>query len=343
MKVALDVWHTRQTAAGTARYSGSLAEAIRARGDVDLVEIGSGQLVAPHSVRKKLLTLRQDLFWYPFAGRRRAEAVGADIYHCPAMRSPLTSGRIPLIVTVHDLVALRFPETMPRWTRAYTRVTMGKALAAADLLITPSADTANDLEILAGVAPERIRVVWNGAADIFFGAVLAPKKEEPYVLFVGTREPRKNLSRLISAMGALRRKGFLHRLVVAGGRGWGGTVAAAPHVEFRGELDDVALHVLYAGAACTVLPSLHEGFGLPAVESMASGTPVVAARVGALPEILGNAGVLVDPLDENAIARGIAECLGNRTALAAKARERAKIFRWSTAAEQTVAAYRELA
>jgi glycosyltransferase involved in cell wall biosynthesis len=343
MKVAIDVWHTRQTAAGTARYSRSLADAIRARGDTEVIEIGGGPTVRPESLGKKLLTLEQDLFWYPFEGRRKAMREGADVYHCPAMRAPFSRGRIPLVVTVHDLVALRFPETMPSWTRMYTRATLRRTLDAADLIITPSADTANDLEQLADVAAAKIRVIWNGVSELFFGPAEVPRGiREPYVLFVGTLEPRKNLARLIQAVALLREKGLEHRLVVAGGRGWGAAIPAPDFVEMLGAVADDELHSLYANAACTVLPSLHEGFGLPAVESMAAGAPVVAARSGALPEITGDAAILVDPMDSASIASGIFECIKNRDAFAAKGRARAKLFRWSMTAEKTVEAYRSL-
>ncbi len=124
------------------------------------------------------------------------------------------------------------------------------------------------------------------------------------MLFVGTPEPRKNLTRLADAAG---RAGL--RLVVAGAGGWGDD-RPSTGVEWLGRVDDATLHALYAGAACLAIPSLDEGFGLPAVEAMAVGCPVVAARAGALPEICGDAAVLVDPLDTDAIAAGLLEAVG---------------------------------
>ena len=115
-----------------------------------------------------------------------------------------------------------------------------------------------------------------------------------------------------------------------------------PFVERLGRVSEAELVDLYRNASCLALPSLHEGFGLPALEAMATGTPVVAARVGALPEITDGAAVLVDPLDVNDIADGIESCIQNRAQLVAAGRERAKDFSWAKAAAETMAAYREL-
>jgi len=294
--------------------------------------------------RKRLVTARQDFIWYPWLGRRRAAAAGVDVYHCPTSRAPLTRGKLPLVVTVHDLVSVLFPETMTRWSRLYERTTLHRVLRAADLIVAPSQDTADDLNSLMGVAPDRVRVVWNGVTEMFFGPTpAAPALLQPYVLFVGTPEPRKNLPRLIEAMRALRARGFPHRLVVAGAGGWGGVQLDSTEVEVLGRVSDASLHAIYAHASCLALPSLHEGFGLPAVEAMAAGTPVVASTRGALPEVTGSAAVLVDPYDSQAIARGIERAINERAALVPAGRVRANQFRWSQTAAKMAAIYRELA
>jgi glycosyltransferase involved in cell wall biosynthesis len=290
------------------------------------------------------VTARQDFIWYPWLGRRRAAAAGADVYHCPTPRAPVTRGKLPLVVTVHDLVSVLVPETMTRWSRFYERATLNRVLSAADLIVAPSQDTADDLKSLMGVSPDRIRVVWNGVSEIFFGPTpAAPELPQPYVLFVGTPEPRKNLPRLIEAMRVLRARGFPHRLVVAGAGGWGGVRIDTPEVEVLGRVADERLHAVYAHASCLALPSLHEGFGLPAAEAMAAGTPVVASTRGALPEVTGSAAVLVDPYDSNAIALGIERAINERTALVSAGRVRANQFRWSKTAAKMAEIYRELA
>ncbi|MEA2764749.1 MAG: hypothetical protein QOK07_1153 [Gemmatimonadaceae bacterium] len=299
-------------------------------------------MVSPGTLHKKFVTARQEFIWYPLLGRRRAAAVGADVYHCPTIRGPLTRGKPPLVVTVHDLVPLLYPETMSRWNRISIRATLRRVLAAADMLIASSQNTANDLMSLLKIPEDRIRVIWIGVDEVFFAPVAPPLEREPYVLFVGTPEPRKNLERLIEAMTELRRRGFMYRLVIAGAGGWGGVRLDGEFVERIGRVSDERLASLYAGAACLAIPSIYEGFGLPAVEAMAAGTPVVGGARGSLPEIVGNAGVLVDPYDSAAIASGIELAVSQRDRLVSLGRERAKQFSWAELAGKVARVYGEV-
>lgn len=298
--------------------------------------------MSPGTLQKKLVTAKQEFIWYPLLGRRRAAAIGADVYHCPTIRGPLTSGKPPLVVTVHDLVPLLYPETMSRWNRISMRATLRRVLDAADMLIASSQNTANDLRSLLKISEDRIRVVWIGVDEVFFAPVTPPLEHEPYVLFVGTPEPRKNLERLIEAMTELRRRGFMYRLVIAGAGGWGGVRLDGDFVERTGRVSDERLASLYAGAACLAIPSIYEGFGLPAVEAMAAGTPVVAGARGSLPEIVGNAGVLVDPYDSGAIALGIERAVSQRDQLVSLGKARAKQFGWGELAGKVARVYREV-
>jgi len=343
--VAIDAEHTRQTNAGGARYSNSLARALRKRDDVTVVELGGGEMVPRGTLKKKLLTARQELLWYPWLGRRRAAAAGADVYHCPTIRGPLTRGKPPLVVTVHDLVPLRFPETMSPWNRFSSRATLRSVLDAADILIASSHNTADDLSSLLKIPESRIRVVWIGVDEIFFAPSPPPPlpaQTKPFVLFVGTPEPRKNLQRLIGAMKELHARGFPHRLVIAGAGGWGDVQLEGDFVERLGRVSDERLASLYAHASCLAIPSIYEGFGLPAVEAMAAGTPVVAGARGSLPEITGNAAVLVDPYDTDAIASGIERAIAERDRLIAVGQERAKQFSWGELAGKVARVYREV-
>jgi glycosyltransferase involved in cell wall biosynthesis len=311
--------------------------------DLEIIELGGGEVVGRGTVRKKLLTARQDLVWYPFQARRTAGRLGADVYHCPLLRGPLYRGRPPFVMTVHDLVPLRWPDTMPAWHRWYTARVLTKILDAADRIITPSQDTADDLHSLLRVASEKIRVVPNGVNPEFFAGAGEPRPSiAPYVLFVGTPEPRKNLARLVSAMLLLRARGYREDLVVAGAGGWGNTIPRSPVVRCVGRVSDTELHVLYSQASCLALPSIHEGFGLTALEAMAAGTPVVAGRTGALPEVTGGAAVLVDPQSVTDIADGIERAISERDRLVPLGRSRALEFTWTRAASLTAAAYREL-
>jgi glycosyltransferase involved in cell wall biosynthesis len=331
LRVALDLAHTRQSSAGTARVARSLHRALAARDDVVVLPLGDGRPFERGDPRRRALALYQDLAWYPEVGRRAARRAGADVYHLALARGPLRRGLPPVSVTVHDLVPQLLPETMSGWNRRYSRATFVRMVAAADLVVTSSETMAAQL------SARRIAVVPLGVADELRGPAPAERPAGTgYVLFVGTPEPRKNLARLAEAVAAA---GL--RLVVAGAGGWGDGRPGAG-VEWLGRVDDRTLHALYAGAACLAIPSLDEGFGLPAVEAMAVGCPVVAARAGALPEVCGDAAVLVDPLDTAAIAAGLTDAIARRTALVARGREHAARYTWERSAELLVSAWRSL-
>ena len=201
-------------------------------------------------------------------------------------------------------------------------------------MITISDFTRREVTELLGVPEERIRVIPLAAGDAFGTAGAAADGD--YVLAVGTLEPRKNLARL--AEGA-RRAGL--ELRVVGARGWGGVQADGAGVRWLGHVPDAELAALYRGALCVAYPSLYEGFGLPVLEAMACGAPVVTSRGSATEEIAGDAAVLVDPADPASIAAGLEEAIGRREELGALGRERAAGFSWDRVAEQTVDVYRE--
>jgi glycosyltransferase involved in cell wall biosynthesis len=341
--VVLDCEHERQSEAGVSRTARALARSLERRADVALIRLGGGPAVRRDTVKKRLVTIRQDLWWYPFRGRRLAGRLEADIYHCPTPRAPATRGRIPLVVTIHDLASFRFPETLTTWTRHYERTMLPRVASAADRILTPSADTADDVQTILRVAAEKIRVVPNGVdADFFRRTESGRPFSFPYVLFVGTPQPRKNLARLSAAVQRLHALGHDLRLVVAGADGWGDVQLTGSRVEAVGRVSDERLRILYQHAECLALVSLHEGFGLPALEAMAMGTPVVASNTAALPEVVGTAGVLVDPLNIDAIAAGILEAIARRDELGEAGRNRASAYSWELAAERTTAVYREL-
>jgi len=148
---------------------------------------------------------------------------------------------------------------------------------------------------------------------------------------------------LLEAIRITKRKGLPEDLVIVGAGGWGHTSVDGTEVKQLGRVSDADLSKLYSGASCVAVPSLHAGFGLTALEAMASGTPVVAANTGALPEITGGAAVLVDPLHPAAIADGIIRCIDERAQLSAAGLARAKEFTWERCAAETAAVYKELA
>jgi glycosyltransferase involved in cell wall biosynthesis len=323
MRVGLDVSPLEQTQAGTARYVRAL-ETID--GVVALAHRGSGRLDAVY----------RDCVWYPLVLPRLARRERLDVLHCPTFRGPLHRPGCPLVVTVHDLAVLRHPATFNQWTRQYSRLCVSRVARAARLVIAVSEQTRRDVVELLGVPDERVRVIPNGVSDVF--SPDGPAEDGDYVLAVGTLEPRKNLARLADAT---RRLGV--ELRVAGAAGWGDVALPQNGVRLLGRVSDEELARLYRGARCLAYPSLAEGFGIPIVEAMASGTPVVTSRGRATEETAGGAAVLVDPLDVASIAAGIEEATSRRDELVRAGLERASGFTWAETARRTVDVYREAA
>jgi glycosyltransferase involved in cell wall biosynthesis len=321
LRVGIDVSPLELTGAGTARYLRKLLGALEREPGLEL-----RRHRFPGSSRAKKIV--RDTAWY--LGALPVAARGDDVLHLPAHRGPLLSPT-PLVLTIHDLAPVRHPETFNRWTRGYSRLLLPRLARSATRVIAVSEFTAREAVELLGVDEERIRVIPHGVEEPF--AAEGPSAEGDYVLAVGTVEPRKNLDRLAQA--ARRAK---LELRVVGAPGWGDV-----RVPSLGFVDDAELASLYRGAACLAYPSLYEGFGLPVLEAMACGTPVVTS-IGSAPAQLANgAAVLVDPLDVDAIATGIHEAVRRREELRAAGLERAKGFTWEAAARATAEVYREAA
>jgi glycosyltransferase involved in cell wall biosynthesis len=267
-------------------------------------------------------------------------ARNATLIYSPANLAPLASRRN--VVVIHDAAALRHPEWYSRPYVAYQRGVLPRLASRARLVITVSEFSRRELVDALGVPEERVAVVANGVDERFSHdadpgpARAALRLDGPYVLAVGTRIARKNLAALARAAARLAPEGV--DLVAAGsGRGYM-RAEAGGEVRALGYVPDELLPGLYAGALALAMPSLYEGFGLPCLEAMACGTPVVAADRGALPETCGGAALLADPDDPGAFADAVVRAATDsteRVRLAAAGRERAGSFTWRRAAEAT--------
>lgn len=286
-----------------------------------------------------------------------------DVVHAPGTAIP-PHGDAPLVATMHDLAALRFPERYPRKTRVALK--RGALLAAreAELIICPSWSTAVDVEALLDVEPSRLRIVPQGVHHAIDGTLTDEAIDEelrtrgiepPFVLWIGSQEQRKNVQGVLDAFARLAEHRSDLTLVLHGPNGWLGTevteglerrgIASRTYVS-EGSLSRRALTALYTGAAVFLFPSLYEGFGLPVLEAMACGTPVVTSNQSALPECVGDAGLLVDPLDHDALSDAVERILDDDTLakeLSDAGRLRASAFTWSETARKTWAVYEELA
>ena len=198
--------------------------------------------------------------------------------------------------------------------------------------------TRGELVDLLGVDEGRVRVVRNGVGPPF--SPDGPRAEGEYILAVSTLEPRKNLARLVEGF---RRAGLGLELRVAGAPGWGDVAVEGEQVRLLGEVEDNELAALYRGAACVAYVSLYEGFGLPVLEALACGAPVVTARGGACEEVAAGAAELVDPLDPDDIAAGLRRATGSNGELRELGLARARELTWERTARETLAVYEEAA
>ena len=326
----MDVSPLVLTRAGTARYVRSLVEGLREGGTDIAREYSFGGPARPTRIVR-------DMAWYLAALPLLAGRDRLDVLHCPTIRAPIRS-RVPLVVTVHDLAVLRYPETFNRWTQSWSRLTLPHVARAARRIVAVSDFTRGELVELLGVDEGRVRVVRNGVGPPF--SPEGPRTEGEYILAVSTLEPRKNLARLVEGF---RRAGLGLELRVVGAPGWGRVGVEGEQVRVLGEVEDTELAALYRGAACVAYVSFYEGFGLPVLEALACGAPVVTARGGACEEVAAGAAELVDPLDPDDIAAGLRRAAGRRGELRALGLARAGELTWERTARETLAVYEEAA
>lgn len=285
------------------------------------------------------------------------------LLHAPAYVAPIWSP-VPVVLTVYDVIALLLPRLCRSSNVPHYRLFLPLSVKRAAGIVVPSEVTRRDLVSQVPAAAGKVRVIPLGLDDAFRAphddaAVAAMRATcglgAPFILCVARQEPKKNIPVLLEAFALLKREtGLPHRLVLVGADAWG-TRAVSARIRALGLADAVVrpgfvpadeLPLVYAAADLFVFPSLYEGFGLPPLEAMAAGVPVVASTRGALPEVLGDAAVLCDPLDVAGLARSMRRALEDkelRATLRAKGRARAALYTWERCAAATESFYRECA
>ena len=292
-----------------------------------------------------------------FTGRVR-------LFHATDFTLPPTLPGTPTLLTVHDLSFVRAPETTTPVLKAYLDRVVPRSVRRATHVLADSQATKDDLIALYGTPADKITVLLSGVSARFRPVgdpTLRRSTREkygippdPYILSVGTVQPRKNYARLMEALAALGPDAAQVHLVIAGGRGWldspiYGAVKSLGlegRVHFTGFVADADLPALYSDALCLAYPSLYEGFGFPVLEAFACKTPVITSKLSSMPEVAGDAALLVDPYDVAALSAALKRVLSEpalRTELVARGVRQAAHFTWERTARHLLAVYRELA
>ncbi|HEV7215844.1 MAG TPA: glycosyltransferase family 1 protein [Chloroflexota bacterium] len=367
--VALMGRSIRPRPAGVGRYAANLVDYLCRELPARSLTVFLTRDAPPHSwpgvveVRASIPTPNEyaRALWEQTIVPARVAALGIDVYHSPNYILP-TALTCPSVVTIHDVAYLQ-----PRLHRAkshlYLTVLTALALRRATIVVAVSEHTRRAVERHYPRVRGRIEVIAEGVDPALQPPIAARLRAfrqrlgltEPYILFVGTLEPRKNLARLVTAFErAVRASDLPHHLVLAGNRGWKNealdqAIDASPcreRIHRVGYVSDADLPCWYAGAALVAYPSLEEGFGLPPLEAMACGAPVVTSNCSAIPEVVGEAALTVDPLDVEALASAMGRVLTEPAlaeALRALGRIRAKQFSWEEVARRYRTVYERAA
>ena len=319
----------------------------------------------PEHVRLVTALCRRRIVWTNWSLPPLLRQQQIDVYH------GVCNFELPLrkmcryVVTIHDLVPLFFPELVPKKHLLFFKLFIKRAAQTADAIITDSEHSKQDICRYLKVSDEKVRVIHLGYTPQPLPQNAEEQRQrlfkqygirQPYLLFVGVIEPKKNLERLLEAFALLRQERRIDdsvQLVIAGGKGWfceriEHNIAALrleTSVVLTGFMPDDALPLLYSGADAFVFPSIYEGFGLPVVEAMSHGVPVITSNVSSLPEIAGHAGLLVNPMDTASIAAGIETVLTHpeqRESMKIAGRLQARQFSWPRTAEATYRVYQDV-
>ena len=354
MRIAFDVSPLSHPLLGIGNYiQGSLAGlAQAAAGQHEIVAFAPTSMRGPARIHEALADIDVEVRTWPLPlshamrtawsglGRPTAERLLGSfdaLHYSDWMYPPQRAG--VRATTIHDLVPLHHPE----WTTARTRSMHGRkyrnAARTCDVVFVNSAYTARDVVQTLGIAPERIRVAHPAPKAVYRVDGPTSGIGVPYVLTVATLEPRKNLQVLVDAHRLL---GDDLELVIAGGEGWGEQpLLDGPRIRRLGFVSDEELARLYRGAAVVAYPSRFEGFGIPVIEAMACGAPVVVSAHESLDEAAGDAAVRADPEDPVAFAAGIEHALAEREQLVARGLEHVKAFSWRAVGEIFLRGYEE--
>lgn len=354
MKIAIDTQTTLGQKTGFGFYVNNLVKALEKVDSKD-----EYVKISPNT--EKDFSTPQRLFWDQVTFPRRAGKAKVDLLHQPCFSTPLFY-RGKIVVTCHDLISIFFPENLPLASRLFYSKWMPFSYRRADMIIAISEHTKRDIMALLKIPESKIRVIHSAASKDFCPVksknILSRVQKKygtgkKYLLDVGTLEPRKNLPFLVRAYALAVREGIEENLVITGKKGWYydslfklvDELDLGKKVIFTGYVGEKDLPALYSGAKAFVFPSIYEGFGLPPLEAMACGAPVICSSTSSLSEVVGQAGILLLPKDERLWAKNIIKVIKDERlarTLSEMGLRQSKKFSWEETARKTIAVYKEL-
>jgi glycosyltransferase involved in cell wall biosynthesis len=374
MKIAIDISLAIGESAGVGSYTRGLIEGLAAIDTENEYLLYSYldfdrslQLALPQqpnfSLRRlPLETEHWERIWSRADLPPKATLEAVDILHSPFFNAP-KEHHGALVVTIYDVSFLRYPECHTEANRLHCLNGTLNAALYADRIIAISHHTQQDLVDYCAVAEDRIRVTHLAPRKVYYpehdlagiqGTLERLEIFHNFILFVGSLEPRKNLKTLLRAYATyVKNHAGRELLVIAGAKGWRNDdispllaeLEIEEHVKFVGYVQEADLRVLYSAAKLFVYPSIYEGFGLPPLEAMACGAPVITSNTSALPEVVGDAAILIDPYDSEKLCQAMHTVLCDadlRSKMRQQSFERAKLFTWERTAEETLAVYQEV-
>jgi len=354
MKIGIDVQTTLGQKTGFGFYVNNLVKNLK-----KIDKKNKYSFFKPDTTRD--LSAPKRFIWDQFEIVKKAMREKVDILHQPTFSAPILYNK-KVIVTCHDLIALLYGKDIPFWSRQFFGRWMPFSYKKATKIICISENTKKDLIKLLKIKPEKIKVIHLAAADEFRPISDTKKIEEvkkkykingKYFLHIGTLNPRKNLEFLIKVFNEIIKSFSEYKLVITGKKGWYfeglfnlvKDLKLSDKVVFTGYIEDQDAPYLYNGSELFLFPSFYEGFGLPPLEAMSCGIPVISSNTSSMPEVVADAGILLSPTDQDAWVKSAFAILNNsdlREILSKKGLEQAKNFSWKKCAQETLKVYEEV-
>ncbi len=351
--VGIDIQSTIGPKTGIGYYTENLIKSYGQTDNIDFIYYKNSDITTLDTLTR--------VKWESFCLPAYAKKDNIDILHITGFAGPAVKGKYKRVTTVHDLIGMIYPKNLAPVSRFYWQKLLPFCIKKSDFIIADSENTKRDIINFIGFPSERIKVIYLAADKRFKPIEKLPERKKilekyginkKYVLNVGTVEPRKNIPRLIEAFSVYIKESKLEDLVlvIAGKKDWGyekcrqkiEELGIGERIIFCDYVNDEELVILYNLAEAFIYPSFYEGFGLPVLEAMSCGVPVICSQISSLPEVAEYAGIYIDPSDIGSIKAALSDALKNKESLSARSLKQAGKFSWEKTAAETINVYKEV-